>query len=177
MSFDTTTGAYTAVSGAETATAGQVIASATWNAINTDYDDTFNIIGPWIVSLNTLTIPVRDVSLGTASVDTAVNINTSLFPRGASNYAVQNMILANAVGTPTSATIGLYTAASAGGTAIVTSTAITITTSIPGSNNSMQFMTINDSVTMMFNKSTLYIHVGTVTASATIDVLLEVRPL
>jgi len=44
MAYNTSTGAYTTPTGAETATTGQTIASATWNAINTDYAAAFNAI-------------------------------------------------------------------------------------------------------------------------------------
>lgn len=43
-------GQYIPIDGAENAFPGEVIASATWNAINVDYDEALNQLGPSILS-------------------------------------------------------------------------------------------------------------------------------
>lgn len=43
-------GVYVPIDGAENAFPGEVIASATWNAINVDYDEALNQLGPSILS-------------------------------------------------------------------------------------------------------------------------------
>lgn len=181
MPISTQTGVYTPVSGSETATAGQTIASVTWNNINTDYQNTLTTLGQTTFARNDVVrFAVRAVSVSTANTDVAVSIPISTLPGTPSNYCFINVFIANATANASAATVGVFTAAAAGGTAIVAaSTAVTVASSTAGSANSMQFFTIanNLNTTVMSNTNPIFFRTMTGTATAQVDLFVEIRPL
>lgn len=181
MPINTQTGVYTPVAGSESATAGQTIASATWNAINTDYQAALTTIGNIVFAQNDVVrFVTRAVSVSTANTDVAVSIPVSALPGTPSTYCFINVFIANATANASAATVGVFTAAGATGTAVVAaSTAITVTGITPGAANSMQFFTIanNLNTTVMSNTNPIFFRTMTGTAAAKVDLFVEVRPL
>lgn len=181
MPISTQTGVYTPISGSETATAGQTIASNTWNSINTDYQNTLTTIGNMVFAQNDVVrFAVRTVSLSTANTDVAVSIPVSTLPGTPSNYCFINVFIANATAAANTATVGMFTGAGATGTAIVAaSTAVTVAGISAGAANSMQFFTIanNLATTVMSNSNPIFFRTMTSTATAKVDLFVEVRPL
>lgn len=180
MPINTQTGVYTPVTGAETATAGQTIASVTWNNINTDYQNTLSTIGNIVFAQNdVIRYAIRAVSLSTANTDVAVSIPISTFPGSSTTYAFINVMIANTTAPATTATVGVFTAAGAGGTAIVAaSTAVTLNASA-GAATSFQVFTIANgmSTTIASNTNPIYFRTMTGTAAAKVDLFVEIRPL
>lgn len=99
-------------------------------------------------------------------------------PSSTTNYRVLSVVIANASASLASSTIGVFTAASGGGTAVVTTGATTITTGAANTNNNLQFLTVNNSVTQSFNFTQLYARIGTASAgAATADICVQFTPL
>lgn len=121
------------------------------------------------------TVVARTVSLSTSTTDLAVSIP---LPGGSSNFLIDGIRLANATAAVNTATCAVFTAAGGTGTAIVTaSTAVTITTSLPGNNNSAQSLTINNANTESYNTSPIFFRTGAATATGQVDLFVTVRPL
>lgn len=116
------------------------------------------------------------VNFNSGNTDTAITIN---LPAGVTNYKISSILIANPSASLSTATFGVFTAAAAGGTAIVTAaTAITITTASGNTNNNMMSATVNNQNTMSFNLTTLYFRVATAQGSAaTGSVIIHVQPL
>jgi len=122
----------------------------------------------------TVTIHPQNVTSNQAirllAVATGVNVNAtgdqaSLQIANSSNYSVSNVVFTNASTSLTSAYAGLFTAPSAGGTAIVANAALSALT---GSSVVSQ-RTVASTATQ--SAQTLYINVGTAQgAAATMDV-------
>lgn len=170
MSFSNK-GVYSPASGATTAASGQTIASATWNAIFTDLTTALTLLGE-LTFYNAVAVAVP-ISI---TADTQISV---VLPPGATNYAISNVRLANSVGTTTSTTVGLYTAANQGGTTIITSTALTIASSLANAANSHQVITPASTNTVMFNASVLYFCVvhNNGGSAATVDAIVNIIPL
>jgi len=119
------------------------------------------------------TFSVSGVNFNSGTTDTAITIN---IPQQAWGYTVTAFKIGNASHSLTTATLGLFTATAGSGTAIVTDSAITVTTGTLGSANSTQSFTINSQGTIAYNNTTLYARVGTAEmTAATGDVNVEVR--
>jgi len=121
-----------------------------------------------------LILVTRSVNLNAAG-DTAVPV---ILPTGFTRFQVNSVVVAHASTSLTTATLGVYTAASAGGLAIVTTAAlsgITATTESTAANMlSMSVADTNGST----NVKNLYIHVGTAQgAAATADVMISITPI
>ncbi|MGD1035907.1 MAG: hypothetical protein ABR878_01685 [Roseiarcus sp.] len=97
-------------------------------------------------------------------------------PNGFSRYKVNNVNIMNASTSLTTAKLGIYTAPSQGGYAIIGQTALsTITSSSPNTSGNSDAPSVT---TNCLNASTLYVNVGTAQgAAATADVALFVFPL
>ncbi len=178
MSYNSNGTVYTPPTGAETAASGNVLQSAVWNAINTDYATAFSKVGLVGFNGSIIKLASRGISLSVANTDNQVTVPVSVFPLSGANYQVNQVILSNASASCSGATFALYTASGAGGTAIVTaSTACTITNTSPNTTNAMQLVTPNAQTTANYSNGTLFFRTGAGTASATVDVFIEIRPL
>lgn len=145
-------GVYTPVAGAETAFAGQVIASATWNSINTDYATAFGQIGYALGNGGVRTV----VSLSLGATDTQLTVPLL---SGFSRYRVNLVALSNANGNPSAGSVALFTAAGGGGTTVIGSTTLTITTSAENTTNNMQILTPSLPNTLSLTASVLFLRV------------------
>lgn len=176
MPISTVTGTYTAVSGSETAVAGATIASATWNSINTDYQNTFTTIGTQVFAQGNVTrFVVRTISVSTAG-DIAISIPVSTLPGGAASYAFNAIYAANATATTSGAGVSMWTGAGGTGVNFVASISINITTSLPNAANSMTTFVVASTSVTRFNANPIYFRVVS-TAAASVDLFVEVRPL
>jgi hypothetical protein len=145
-------GVYSPPTGAETAFAGEVIASATWNSINTDYATALNQIG-YPYGLGTIKVVV---SLSTAATDNPMPV--PLLP-GFSRYKFLALVLSGANGNPSAGSVALYSAAAAGGLNLVGSTTLTINTSLENTNNNTQTFIPGGANTLSLTASILYLRV------------------
>lgn len=92
------------------------------------------------------------------------------------NYQLLGVNLYNASASLTAGTIGIYSAASQGGTAFFPTGAITVSGVGANTTNNMQVLYAG-STTVYYNYTTLYIHIGTTVAGATASVQFVYRPL
>jgi len=117
---------------------------------------------------------------------TAVNMNsvadtafTLKLPFGYTRYRVQAIMISHASTNLTSATAvqyALYTAAAAGGTAILTPTVSTVSATAENTANNIHIL--GPSITASFDDTTLFFRVTTAHGSAaTADVTLQIQPL
>lgn len=106
--------------------------------------------------------------------DTAVSF---ALPPQAVGYVVNMLVISGASGTLTTAKFGLFSAASAGGTALLAGgTAITVSTATVNAANSAQV--VAGSATVYYNFTTLYFRVTTPQGSAaTANVILDITPV
>jgi hypothetical protein len=118
-------------------------------------------------------ITPTSVLLSTRSVNLNSTGDTSIaVPLAITKYQVTGVLVTNCSATPTLATLGLYTAASAGGTAVVTAATITAATA----STVILSQTIASSAAQ--TASTLYAHVGTANGSAlTCDLYVQLLNL
>jgi hypothetical protein len=184
MSYNSATGAYTAAAGAETAAAGQVLQSATWDAIFADLRVALTFVGqgkfagqtplPSVVGLYA-SPPLQQVNFGASASDIgtfAINLPVSV-----SFYRVTGLTIYNASASLSGAQISLYTTAGATGTAVIGSTAITVTATAVNAANAVQYIQPSVS-TLMLNVAQLFIHVSTSAAAAGMaNCMLEIKPL
>lgn len=116
------------------------------------------------------------VNFNSANTDNAIAI---VLPFGFTRYQVSAARISGASQTLTTATCGLFTAAAAGGVAIVTSaTAITVASASDATNNNSQSLTVNNAGTESYTAASLYFRVQTAQgAAATGTVTITVVPL
>jgi hypothetical protein len=99
-------------------------------------------------------------------------------PVSVSFYSVPNMRIANAGGNLNGSTVSLFTGAGATGTTVMSSTATTVTTSLPQAANSLQILSGASTGSTMYNAAQLFLHITTSTATSnTADVILQIAPL
>lgn len=116
------------------------------------------------------------VNFNSANTDTSITIT---LPTGFTRYSVNTVIISGASASLTTATCGVFTAAGAGGTAIVASgSAITVSTASEDTNNNMQQLTSVNSTTNSFTAATLYFRVQNPQGSAaTGKVTVRITPV
>jgi len=182
MGYNPLTGIYTPAAGALTATAGQTIASATWDGIFTDMTGAFSSLGPAnLPYINGAQIArvftkVQTVTFSVSAGDIATFAIASILPPSVTTYQVNALRIGNAKGNLNGATVSLYTGAAATGIIVITSTATTVATSVVGSTNSLQSMF--GSATVMYNNAQLFLHITTSTATSnSANVSLEIIPV
>lgn len=167
MAFSFTT--YTAASGATTAFSGQTIASATWDAIFTDMQTSFTQVASGAIGNRVA------ITCSVANTDFAIPIT---MPTGFSRFRVTGIWISGASQTLTTTTVALFSAPAAGGTQVITSTALTINTSVENTNNNYQLIGAPNPNTQCYNFATLYFRVmNPQGAAASANVLLQVLPL
>lgn len=111
---------------------------------------------------------LRGINFNSASTDNALTLN---LPTGAKNYVVNKIYITNASHTLVTATIGVFSAAAAGGTTIAADQAITVTNGTANTALNTQALTLSPAATIAFNFSQLFIRVGSAEgAAATADV-------
>lgn len=114
------------------------------------------------------------VDFNTANTDTQLLLTNLPTTR----YRVDSVRLCNASHSLTTATVGLFTAAAAGGVAIASLQAITVSATADATNNNAMKLTLNNPDTISFTTTTLFLRVGTAEgAAATGDVVIDLEPL
>ncbi len=104
------------------------------------------------------------VNFNAGSTDTAIPIT---LPTGYTRYAIDFVRLSGASGTLTTATVGVFSSTGGGGTTIVTSGAITVSTASEDTANNSQFFSIAAGATpITFTGANVYVRVGTPQGSA-----------
>ncbi|WP_158812536.1 hypothetical protein [Methylocapsa sp. S129] len=132
-----------------------------------------------IAALNNVGIicfTARNVNLN-ATGDTAVPIS---MPAGTSRYRLNFVAIDNSQGAlPTTARLGIYTAASQGGVAIASPQALSaITSQSTDTAGNLMVAVLNNAATTSFVDATLYVNVGTAQGTpATVDVVIFLFPL
>lgn len=116
------------------------------------------------------------VNFNAGNADTSIPIT---LPTGFTRYRVNSVRLSGASASLSTATMGVFTAATGGGVAVVTAaTAITVTSAAENTNNNTQQFTIANQNTISFNAATLFVRVATAQGSAaTGTVTIEIEPL
>jgi len=183
MTYNTSTGIYTPASGATTAAAGQTIASATWNGIFTDLTTALTTLG----KANILGVNSGINAVAFAPTFTAINFAASVsdaatftipVPSSLPGYSIRGLYIGNASASLGTVGISLFTAAAGGGTQVMSSTATTITSSLPNTANSMQVMVPGSTNTMMVKSSIIVMRIVASNATAgTADVMLQITPI
>lgn len=183
MAYSLTTGVYTPASGATTATAGQTIASATWNGIFNDITTALTLLGKAdLMGINGAVNSVAQINAtGVNFAASASDIATFSIPLPSSvGYSVRALYIGNAAATLGGVTVTLYTGAGATGNVVISSTATTVTATVvvAGAAATMQVLVPGSVNTVMFKASTLYLHISTSLAtSSTADVALQITPI
>ncbi|MGA3308680.1 MAG: hypothetical protein ABSD08_08700 [Xanthobacteraceae bacterium] len=128
-----------------------------------------------MVSQGLIAISVGSVNLNSTG-DTAITIN---LPTGITNYKVLEMLVWNASTSLTTAKMGLYTAASQGGTNVIAQTALSAVTNTSANSTSSSTSIAGSGVaTIWLTATTLYLNVGTAQgATATANFTLLILPL
>ena len=116
---------------------------------------------------------------------TSVNLNSVgdttvpiVLPSGMTRFKVAEMHVSHASLSLTTVTVGLYTAANAGGVAIVTPATTGITSTTTDTSPNAASMTVINLNTTSYNDASLYIHVAIAQgAAATGDVTIVLIPL
>lgn len=134
-----------------------------------------SIPGTKVTNIGALNYTVTGVNFNVANTDTAI---TLALPTGVSRYVIQGVRIDNPSAALSTATCGVFTATGGGGTPIVSTGAITITTNAANTPNNAQALTLAISNTnITFNLTTLYFRVGTAQGSAaTGDVTILIFP-
>lgn len=120
-----------------------------------------------------ITATIKAVNMNTATSDNAIAFT---LPTGTTTYKVEKVTVWGASHTLTTATAALYTAAAAGGVAIVADGALTSTSGTDATALNMQDLTIA-SATTSFTATPLYFRVGTpegAASTANVTVLLRI---
>jgi hypothetical protein len=192
-------GVYTPATGAENATSGKVIASATWNSIFTDISTALTTVGSInansLVGNNTgstalaasLTVAqvlalIQPQSLVATALQAPLNLVSPadisipvVLPSGVNNYLVTSLKLANASAAMTQGAVALFTAAGGTGVQLVVSTDVSITVAVSVSGNT-QFLATTNANTQATNATTLYVRVMA-SCSAAADLIVNIMPL
>lgn len=116
------------------------------------------------------------VNFNSANTDTAIPI---VLASGFTRWMLSSVRISGASGTLTTATVGLYTAAAAGGTALITAaTAMTISTAANGTANNSQTIAAVNSTTLSWTNTTIYFRIATPQGvAATANVAIAIIPL
>lgn len=115
------------------------------------------------------------VNFNSATTDNPLTLH---LPFGVTQYSIQNIKIINASHTLVTATVGVFTAASAGGTTVAADQAITVTSATANTNNNTMSLTITNPNTTCFQATTLYVRIGTPeSAAATGDVVVTIQIL
>lgn len=164
MPFNPSTGIYTPPAGAESATPGATISSATWNAIFTDISLALSQLAQNTQPVLGVVLSAIGVNFNAGNTDTAILI---VLPANCTRFLVMDVIISHASGTLTTATAGLFTGTGGTGTAIVTGgSAITVNTASESTVNNAQSMTVNNAGTQSYNVANLFFRVGNPQGSA-----------
>lgn len=115
---------------------------------------------------------LKAINFNSATTDNTLAIT---LPSGVSRYAIRDVWINNASHTLVTATIGVFTAASAGGQTIAADQAITVTSGTADTNNNAQSLTLTHGSTECYTDTTLYVRIGTAEGvAATADVVVNV---
>lgn len=118
---------------------------------------------------------LEDVNFNQTNTDVPLTIT---LPGNVERYVVNSVRLANASASISTATVGVFTAAAAGGVTIAANQAITVTSATTDANNNTQSLTLTNANTESYNDTTLYVRIGTAQGSAaTADVIVALHLL
>jgi hypothetical protein len=123
-----------------------------------------------------LAMIAKTVNFNAGATDTIIPI---VLPPGFTRWALSSVRISGASQTLTTATVGLYTAPAAGGTALITAaTAMTISTAAEGTTNNMQTIAAVNAATISWNLAQVYFRIATPQgAPATANVEIAIIPL
>lgn len=120
--------------------------------------------------------PGQSANFGAAAGDIATFSITPFLPSGVTTYRINSLRIGKATGTLAGSTVSLFTAAGGLGTAVISSTATTVTTAVIGSTNSYQV--ISQTASAFFNSTSLFLHITTSTTVAqSATVVLAIEPI
>jgi hypothetical protein len=160
---------YTPAAGATTAVTGQVIQSAVWNSVHTDFSNALTTLGE-AGALNPLAIIAYAHSVSLASVADAATLAPVI---SSGTWAPSALHLLN-VGTVAPATIayGLFTGIGATGTTVVpiTSIVLSATTGVGAFVNTSP---ANFNSIVLASGNNIYFHVATVSTGGPVNVWLR----
>jgi hypothetical protein len=161
-------GSFTLPTGATNAFAGQTIASATWNSVFTDIQNALSH------NLGMKSFAVRAVNFNpSVATDIAINVSITTI-----RYRVDTIAITNASASLSAGAVGLFTAIGGGGTVVVGSFTLTVTSSLADAANNAQIVAPGGGATTAFSDTSLQFRIITAVGSAaTADVILFVRPL
>lgn len=161
-------GSFTEPAGSTNAFSGQTIASATWNAINTDVQSALSH------SAGLRAFALRTVNFQQTGVDVAISVTVPT-----ARYRIDQVVITNLSATLVAAGVSLYTGAAQAGVAIAVSQSFpSLSVSTSDTANNMAVMVLNSVSIVAFNDATLQFRlVNPSGGAATADVILYVRPL
>ena len=157
-------------------TPGNLSGTSLTTMLGTDTSSLATLTTATTTNLAAQRFTITGVNMNAATTDHAITLT---LPAGATTYVVDSVSLWGASHTLTTATAGLFTAASGGGTGICADQAITNTSGTANTNLNYQALTLaaNDATTC-FTASPLYFRVGTAEgAAATANVTLTITIL
>ena len=122
-----------------------------------------------------LSVHLTAVNFNSANTDNAATI---VLPTGYTRYRLQNVAISGASASITTATIGVFTDAAAGGTTMAANQAITVSTASENTNNNGMTLTLTNNATTNFNDTAIFVRIGTAQGSAaTANVTISYFPL
>jgi hypothetical protein len=169
---------YTPPAAAENAFAGKTIASADWNTVFTDIQAGINSLAQSLQTTSGKIFTKTTVAFSVSLTDFTftVPIPTSM---GFSRYQIDSIRVSGATATLTGSTVALFTAASGGGTQVLTSTATTVTSTVESTNNNSMTLNVANQSTQSFNNTSLFFRImaaNTANAAGSATVTLYVTP-
>jgi hypothetical protein len=157
-----------------TGAAGELVVDTTNNRLSlADGATAGGILIPRLVDIALLNVRFKAVNLNLLG-DTSATV---LLPNGIATYYFNVVsVLNGSIATIGTAKVGLYTAASQGGTVIASQQLVSLTSNTPGAAGGVTQLTLNNGVSAFYNAVTLFLNVGTVQGSAaTADVIAQLR--
>lgn len=159
---------FTLPAGATNAFSGQTIASATWNAINTDVQSALSH------SAGLRAFALRAVNFQQTGVDVAISVTVPT-----ARYRIDQVVITNLSATLVAAGVSLYTGTAQGGVAIAVSQSFpNLSATATDTANNAAILVLNSMSIFAFNDATLQFRlVNPSGGAATADVILYVRPM
>jgi hypothetical protein len=119
---------------------------------------------------------ILGVNFNSASSDNPIPIN---LPIGYSRYRIHDILISGASANCSSATCGVFTQPGGGGVQVVTNnTAVTVSSTVPDANNTMQALSINNQNIVAFVDTVLFFRINNAQGTpATANVTVNYEPL
>jgi hypothetical protein len=163
---------YTPPSGAENAATGQVIQSAVWNTIHTDFATAIQLAGRGGINYAYQMLGFADGVNFNSVADTTIAL---VCPT--TNFLVNNVLVAVASGSLTACSVGLFSGAGATGFTLVPSTHVTVSASTSLASANIQQIGVTGGL-VWCSAAQLYFRVlNAEGASVTANVYIQGQPL